>query len=76
MNSIHLVPAYGRDYTSKKAAIADFEANKDFMINDISSPFDGRYVNREDLQGDGIRVFIRYKKLTQVACTILKSVGN
>ena len=27
-----LVPAYGRDYKSKKAVLADWEANIDFLI--------------------------------------------
>lgn len=30
-----LTPAYGRDYNSAKAAIADFEAGKDFIANDF-----------------------------------------
>lgn len=30
-NSLTLVPAYGRDYKSKKALMADWEAGKDFF---------------------------------------------
>ena len=59
-----LVPAYGRDYTSAAAVKADWEANKDFRICDISSRWDGctiskscapagqheiRYANRQKL---------------------------
>lgn len=63
-----LTPAYGRDYKSKKAAIADFKANKDFIIADCMSPYDGKPVNRSQLVADGIkRVNIRYKRLTQIA---------
>jgi len=29
---VTVVPAYGRDYTSGKAAKADWDANKDFII--------------------------------------------
>jgi hypothetical protein len=35
-----LTPAYGRDYQSAKAVKADWEANKDFVIADISSPYE------------------------------------
>lgn len=65
-----LVPAYGRDYKSKKDVIAAWEANKDFLIQDISSPHDGRYINKEDALTSNIpRVNIRYKSLTQI-CVI------
>lgn len=42
-----LLPAYGRDYKSKKAAQADFDAGKDF------TGADGRYLNKADLIADG-----------------------
>jgi hypothetical protein len=62
-----LVPAYGRDYKSKKAVQADWDAGKDFLIQDISSPHDGRYINKEDAAKSGIQsVNIRYKSLTQI----------
>lgn len=59
-----LVPAYGRDYTSAKAVKADWDAGKDFLIQDMSSPHDGRYINKP--QAIGLTLQIRYKKLTQV----------
>lgn len=63
-----LVPAYGRDYKSKKAVQADWDAGKDFLIQDISSPHDGRYINKEDAASlKGTTFNIRYKSLTQVA---------
>lgn len=63
-----LTPAYGRDYKSKKAALVDFNDGMDFIIADISSPWDGKPVNKEQLVGEGIReVNIRYKRLTQIA---------
>jgi hypothetical protein len=33
MYNVTLTPAYGRDYKSKKAALADIEAGKDFILN-------------------------------------------
>ena len=38
--SLHLTPAYGRVYNSKREVLADYNAGKDF----ISQP-DGRYAN-------------------------------
>lgn len=62
-----LVPAYGRDYKSKKAVLADWEANKDFLIQDISSPHNGRYINKQDAASlKGTTLNIRYKSLTQI----------
>jgi len=31
-----LVPAYGRDYTSKKAVEKDWKSGKDFIVADIT----------------------------------------
>jgi hypothetical protein len=60
-----VIPAYGRDYKSPKAAKADWDSGKDFLICDISCPDDGRYVNRQDLT-KGYRFGIRYKRLTLI----------
>ena len=35
---ILLTPAYGRDYKSKAAVIEDFEAGRDFIFHDPTSP--------------------------------------
>lgn len=35
MRSITLSPAYGRDYKSKAALLADWEAGKDFVLHSI-----------------------------------------
>lgn len=59
-----LVPAYGRDYKSAKAVKADWAEGKDFIIQDMSSPHDGRYINNADAKG--LTVGIRYKRLTEV----------
>ena len=63
-----LTPAYGRDYKSAKAAKAAYNEGNDFIVNDFSSPRDGSYVNKEQLQGDQAPCFIniRYSKLRKV----------
>ena len=68
---MNLVPAYGRDYKSSKAVEEDFNSDKDFRIQDISSKWDGAYVNKPQLIEAGIKqVTIRYKKLASV--TVVK----
>lgn len=67
-----LTPAYGRDYKSEAAAVADFEAGKDFIIADIVSPWCGKPANKQDLKSIGeTRVMLRYdrlRKITKVTC--------
>jgi hypothetical protein len=64
-----LVPAYGRDYKSATEVKADWDADKDFRIQDISSPYDGSYINKQQAKaGDTFK--IRYSKLKKF--TIIK----
>jgi len=59
-----LTPAYGRDYKSKAAILADFNANKDFVANDYNK---GGYITKNELLKMNIHeVNIRYKNLTMV----------
>lgn len=65
MSQLTLVPAYGRDYTSKADVKADWEAGKDFRLPG------GSYINKPDFikYGPGMghtAVRIRYAKLTRV----------
>jgi len=64
-----VLPAYGRDYKSAKAVRADFDANKDFVVCDMFSADDGRYINAEQLK-PGDMLCVRYaKKMKQTNCT-------
>lgn len=67
-NSLTLTPAYGRDYKSKAKLMADWEAGKDFLVTDMHSPDNGRYLNLPDLKqyGGVTHLHFRYNKLTQV----------
>lgn len=63
-----LVPAYGRDYKSKKEIVADFVANKDFSLESYNG---STYINKQDIEKTGEKeVMVRYSKLMKV--TILK----
>jgi hypothetical protein len=60
-----LTPAYGHDYTSKKLALADWNANMDFVFN---SPTSGGYINRRQANENGMKSLqIRWKRNTMVA---------
>ena len=65
---ITVVPAYGRDYKSQKEVKADWDAGKDFRIQDMMSPDDGRYVNKGDAP-KGATLNIRFSKLMKI-CVI------
>jgi hypothetical protein len=76
MNPLTLVPAYGRDYKSKAAVIADWNADKDFQINSMFHPDDGRYINKPQADAEGITAHIRYKALTRIAVINPETVNN
>ena len=45
-----LTPAYNRDYKNKNDVINDFNNDKDFIINDMFSPYNGKYCNKSDIK--------------------------
>jgi hypothetical protein len=64
-----LTPAYGRDYDSKSAVLADFIENKDFTLQP-----DERPINRTQVEGAGeSSVRIRYHRLTRVVEFVLRN---
>jgi hypothetical protein len=65
MRYLSAVPAYGRDYKSKKEVLADWEAGKDFHIEDLVA---SGYVNKDDKPA-GVTLNIRYANQRRV-CVI------
>ena len=61
-----LIPALGRDYKSAKEVQEAWDAGKDFIVSNMFSPDDGRYINKEDAEKTGGTFNIRYKKMTQI----------
>jgi hypothetical protein len=59
---LSVVPAYGRDYKSKKAVMADWNANKDFYVADFRK---GGYINKMD-KPPGTILQVRYDKNRKV----------
>lgn len=62
-----LVPAYGRDYKSKAAVLADFLAGKDFTL---CTPMGQTYCSIRDF-APNVRVNLHYKKLTMIATVVV-----
>ena len=60
-----VIPAYNRDYKSGKEVQADWDANKDFKIEQMLHPDNGRYINKQDCP-KGATLNIRYAKMTKV----------
>lgn len=58
---LHITPAYGRDYKSKSAALADWQAGKDFRDSRT-----GQYLSIRDAKAHGLAVWIRYDKLRKI----------
>jgi len=78
---ITVVPAYGRMYSSQQAVQEDWDKGKDFQIQDVSSRWNGSYINKEDAKGGGIQeVVVRYsggrKSVTIKVSSIAKQAGG
>jgi len=66
---ITLTPAYGRDYKSSQSVIKDYLAGKDFILNDITSPWNGKPCSCRDFPNQQVK--IRYHNLQRI--TIVES---
>ena len=59
---LHVVPAYGRDYTSMKAVHKDWLAGRDFK-----DAWTGSYLSRRDVEdAPEIQVWVRYSKRQKI----------
>lgn len=64
---ITVVPAYGRDYKSKKEVLEAWNDGKDFVIADAFHG-NGRYINKQDAEANPeLVIHVRYKRQTMVA---------
>tara|TARA_R100001591_G_scaffold15607_1_gene21989 strand:- start:103 stop:321 length:219 start_codon:yes stop_codon:yes gene_type:complete len=70
MNYITLLPAYGRDYKSKKSIINDLNALKDFVISHT-----GQYINKPQFKELNISSFnVRYDQLRKITNINIKDL--
>ena len=56
-----VVPAYGRDYRSKAAALADWNARKDFRCEP-----QGCYITKDEANAAGLVINLKYDRLLKV----------
>ena len=63
---IHITPAYGRDYKTRGAAQKDWDDNKDFLVNDIMSPYDRKAINKAQTTPRD-QIVLRFWNLHKVA---------
>ncbi len=63
MNTTTVVPAYGRDYSSEREALAAWEAGIDFRVQDVGSAWNDRYCSvRDQTRGQLGQVKIRFNR--------------
>jgi hypothetical protein len=65
-----LTPAYGRDYKSAAEAEKAYLEGKDWILNDISSRWDGKPCSCRNFPNQ--RVELRYNKLRKVTAATYK----
>ena len=64
-----LLPAYGRDYKSKRAVLADFNTGKDFACREYNKS--DCYINKQQIN-DREQLTFRYDKQTKVFIMIYR----
>ena len=63
---IHIMPADGRDYKTRGAAQKDWDANKDFLVDDVTSPNDRKSINKAQTTPRD-QIVLRFWSLRKVA---------
>ena len=70
MSTVILTPAYGRDYKNKAQVTNDWKDGKDFIIRNITDPYEGKPCSIRDtkfLKDAGYtHAQIRYARLTKL----------
>jgi len=70
--NLTLLPAYGRDYKSKKAIINDLNALKDFIVSHT-----GQYINKPQFKENNIISFnVRYNNQLKITNINIKDLNK
>ena len=64
-NGITVTPAYGKDYTTAKEALAAWNAGKDFIIQTFTHPYCGKPMSKRDVPATDT-VYIRFCGTTKI----------
>jgi hypothetical protein len=68
-----VLPAFGRDYSTIAAVLADWNEGKDFLVADVTNRWDGKPMNKQSAEEAGIfKVGIRYAKKTKQVFVVFK----
>ena len=71
MNFLTLLPAYGRDYKSKRVIIDDLNNNKDFLESTSM-----KYINKQQLKELNINSFnVRYDQQRKITNIKIKDIN-
>ena len=70
MKTLTVRPAYGRNYRSKAAILADWKTQKDFDLSPMSGRM-GPYVNIDDCPNDVDKVEVRYDQGRSATVAVL-----
>ena len=73
MKTITAIPAYGRDYESKKAVLEDWNAGKDFMMQSI---YGCGYFNKNSNISEFTAIQFRYRKLQSTFILTLEKANG
>lgn len=61
---VTVTPAYGRDFKSAKASRESWNDKiQDWILQDITSPWDGKPLNKPQADEAGLVVILRYDRL-------------
>jgi hypothetical protein len=67
MKTLHLVPAYNRDYKSKKEIEGSLVGDLDFLISDFHHPYHNKPINLPQIKEAGYtHVNVRYAQQRKV----------
>lgn len=69
---VTVTPAYGRDYKKRSDAVKDWNDGKDFILQDVASPWFGRPCSKRNFTQKGTVIRIRYRELREVAVLKVK----
>ena len=70
-SDLTLIPSYGRDYANKNEVLIAWTTQKDFVIQDMSCPYNGQHINVDDAEKfpelAGTTFRCRYKRRMNIA---------
>jgi hypothetical protein len=75
-HTITLIPNRGRDYPSAARVLEHLKEGRDFIVADMSSPWDGKPCNLPDLKRAGImHAKVRYSQLRKVTTINISEIA-